>query len=120
MNFLLTIVGMALVDRKGRRFLLILGTSGIIASLVGVGILFLRTENVSLDARAPVQAMITPNQELTLRFDRDEAARLLAAQGVADKRIDARPRIAGHHLLLRRFHRRHHLCALRRPRRPAH
>ncbi len=33
--------------------------------------------------------MITPSQELTLRFDRDEAARLLAAQGVADKRIDA-------------------------------
>jgi SP family myo-inositol transporter-like MFS transporter 13 len=89
MNFLLTIVGMALVDRKGRRFLLILGTSGIIASLVGVGILFLRTETVSLDARAPVQAMITPSQELTLRFDREEAARLLAAQGFADKRIDA-------------------------------
>jgi MFS family permease len=89
MNFLLTIVGMALVDRKGRRFLLILGTSGIIASLVGVGILFLRTETVSLDARSQVQAMIAPAQELTLRFDRDEAGRLLAAQGVADKRIDA-------------------------------
>ena len=89
MNFLLTIVGMALVDRKGRRFLLILGTSGIIASLVGVGILFLRTESVSLDARSHVQALITPAQELTLRFDRDEAARLLASQGVADKRLDA-------------------------------
>jgi MFS family permease len=89
MNFLLTIVGMALVDRKGRKFLLTLGTSGIIASLIGVGILFLRTETVSLDARAPVQALITPAQELTLRFDRDEAARLLATQGVANKRIDA-------------------------------
>ena len=89
MNFLLTIVGMVLVDRKGRRFLLILGTSGIIASLVGVGILFLRTETVSFDARAPVLAMITPTQELTLRFDRDAAARLLAAQGIADQRIDA-------------------------------
>jgi MFS family permease len=89
MNFLLTIVGMALVDRKGRRYLLILGTSGIIASLIGVGILFLRTETVSLDARSQVQAMITPSQELTLRFDRDEAARLLATKGVADKRIDA-------------------------------
>ncbi len=89
MNFLLTIVGMALVDRKGRKFLLTLGTSGIIASLIGVGILFLRTETVSLDARSPVQALITPAQELTLRFDRDEAARLLATQGVANKRIDA-------------------------------
>jgi len=89
MNFLLTIVGMALVDRKGRRFLLILGTSGIIVSLVGVGILFLRTETVSLDARSPVQAMITPSQELTLRFDREEAGRLLAAHSNTDKRIDA-------------------------------
>jgi len=89
MNFLLTIVGMALVDRKGRRFLLILGTSGIIASLVGVGILFLRTETVSMDARSQVQAMIAPSQELSLRFDRDEATRLLAAQGGADKQIDA-------------------------------
>jgi MFS family permease len=89
MNFLLTIVGMALVDRKGRKFLLTLGTSGIIVSLIGVGILFLRTESVSLDARFPVQALITPAQELTLRFDSDEAARLLAEQGGADKRIDA-------------------------------
>jgi MFS family permease len=80
MNFLLTIAGMALVDRKGRRFLLILGTSGIIASLVGVGILFLRTETVSLDARFPVQSMVTPNQELSLRFTPAVASQLLAAE----------------------------------------
>ena len=89
MNFLLTIVGMALVDRKGRKFLLILGTSGIIISLVGVGLLFVHTESLSLDARAPMQAMISPTQELSLRFDRDVAARLLAAQGAANQRIDA-------------------------------
>jgi SP family myo-inositol transporter-like MFS transporter 13 len=89
MNFLLTIVGMALVDRKGRKFLLTVGTSGIILSLVGVGILFLRTEKVSLDARAQVQAMISPSQELTLPFNRDEASQLLLAQGDAGKRIDA-------------------------------
>ena len=68
-NFLLTMVGMVLVDRKGRKFLLTLGTSGIIVSLVGVGILFLRTEKVSVDARSQVQAMTTPAQELTLRFN---------------------------------------------------
>jgi phage shock protein PspC (stress-responsive transcriptional regulator) len=80
---------MALVDRKGRKFLLTVGTSGIILSLVGVGILFLRTEKVSLDARAQVQAMITPSQELTLPFNRAEASQLLSAQGDAGKRIDA-------------------------------
>jgi SP family myo-inositol transporter-like MFS transporter 13 len=89
MNFLLTMVGMALVDRKGRKFLLILGTSGIIVSLVAVGTLFLRTEKVSLDARSQVQAMITPSQELTLPFDRQIAGQLLTSQGDAGKRIDA-------------------------------
>src|ERR1039458_3728547 len=69
-NFLVTMVGMMLVDRKGRRFLLILGTAGIIVSLAGVGILFLRTEAASLDARGAVQAMAGANQELSLRFDR--------------------------------------------------
>jgi MFS family permease len=85
-NFLMTMVGMMLVDRKGRKFLLILGTSGIVVSLVGVGILFLRTEKVSVDASSRVQAMVSPNQELTLRFDRAEASSLLAGQ---DKQVDA-------------------------------
>jgi MFS family permease len=89
MNFLLTTVGMVLVDRKGRKFLLTLGTSGIILSLVSVGILFLRTEKVSLDARAQVQELITPSQELTLRFDHDQAGRLLAAHRDIGKQIDA-------------------------------
>ncbi len=88
-NFLMTFVGMTLVDRKGRKFLLTIGTSGIILSLVGVGILFLRTEKLSLDAGSQVETMVTPNQELTLHFDRDVAARLLAAQGDAGKQIDA-------------------------------
>jgi SP family myo-inositol transporter-like MFS transporter 13 len=89
MNFLLTMVGMFLVDRKGRKFLLTLGTSGIIVSLLAVGILFLRTEKVSLDARdAQVQALVTPNQELTLRFTPAEASRLLAAQANSTDQID--------------------------------
>ena len=39
-NFLMTMVGMMLVDRKGRKFLLMLGTGGIIVALVAVGLLF--------------------------------------------------------------------------------
>ena len=82
-NFIMTMVGMMLVDRKGRKFLLVLGTSGIIVSVIGVGILFLKTEKFSLDTRNAVQAMVSPSQELTLRFDPAQAARLLAAQGSA-------------------------------------
>ncbi len=80
-NFGMTMVGMTLVDRKGRKFLLVLGTSGIIVSLVAVGIVFLGTEKKSVDCRSQVQAMVGPSQELTLRFDPAEASRLLAAEG---------------------------------------
>jgi MFS family permease len=89
-NFLMTMVGMMLVDRKGRKFLLVLGTSGIIVSIIGVGILFLKTEKLSLDSRNAVQAMVSPSQELTLRFDQAEANRLLVAQGSAANPIDSR------------------------------
>jgi len=83
-------VGMMLVDRKGRKFLLVLGTSGIIVSLLGVGILFVKTEKLSLDSRSAVQTLVNSNQELTLRFDQAEASRLLSAQGNAVDTIDAR------------------------------
>ena len=89
-NFTMTMVGMMLVDRKGRRFLFIVGTSGIIVSLVGVGILFMRTEKFSIDAGARVQSMVTPNQELRLRFDPVEASELLARQGAAGSQIDSK------------------------------
>jgi MFS family permease len=86
-NFFMTMVGMVLVDRKGRKFLLILGTSGIIVSLVSVGILFLQTERLSLDSRELVQSMVSTNQELTMRFDQAKANELLAAEGSAVKQI---------------------------------
>ena len=41
MNCVMTIVACALVDKKGRKFLLKLGTSGIIVGLCGVGAIFL-------------------------------------------------------------------------------
>ena len=88
MNFLLTMVGMVLVDRKGRKFLLTLGTSGIIISLLAVGILFHNSETLSLDARSQVQALVTPNQELKLRFTPAEASQLLAAQATSTDQID--------------------------------
>ncbi|MHB8302357.1 MAG: MFS transporter [Acidobacteriaceae bacterium] len=86
-NFLMTIVGMALVDRKGRKFLFLLGTAGIAVSLIGVGALFLKTEKHNLDCRYAIQSMVKSDQTLTLQFDRAEANRLLAAKGLAGKGI---------------------------------
>jgi MFS family permease len=78
-NFVLTIGGVALVDRKGRKFLLSLGTAGIVVSLVLVGLLFRRTEGQSVDARAAVQAMTAAGPRIA--FDPAIADRLLAASG---------------------------------------
>jgi len=89
MNFLMTAVGMALVDRKGRRFLFVLGTSGILVALIAVGILFLRTEKVSVDARGVVQQMVGPGEQLTLHFDPGEAGRLLTVVGYAGNEIES-------------------------------
>lgn len=80
-NFLMTIIGMSLIDRKGRKFLFILGTSGIIVSLIGVGLLFLGTEKANEDCREVVQAMVTPEQKVNLTFTPAEAQRLLDAAG---------------------------------------
>jgi SP family myo-inositol transporter-like MFS transporter 13 len=87
-NFFLTLVGVSLVDRKGRRFLFILGIGGLLAALLVVGSLFLRTERFSRDTRAAVQQMVSPDGRLTLRFDQPMAARLLQASGY-DGAIDS-------------------------------
>ncbi|MDR3771718.1 MAG: MFS transporter [Terracidiphilus sp.] len=88
-NFAMTVVGMTLVDRKGRRFLFIVGTSGIIVSMVSVGILFLRTEKLSFNAGSQVQSMVGADQQLTLHFDQAEASKLLAGGGDQGKQIES-------------------------------
>ncbi len=80
-NFLATTIGMVLVDRKGRRFLIIMGTCGVIVASASVGLLFRTTERVGMDCRSAVQALAGPNQELTLRFDVAEANKLLSGAG---------------------------------------
>ncbi len=76
MNFLMTVVGLQLVDRKGRKFLLVMGTSGVIVALVAVGTLFLRTEKARYDARDAVQTRVTNGDSLSLKFDAAEAQQL--------------------------------------------
>jgi len=88
-NFTMTMIGMFLVDRIGRRALLIFGTSGVIISLVTVGLMFVGTEKLTVDAHDAVQTMVGPNQEMTLHFDEAMATRLLAAEGGTGGRIAA-------------------------------
>ena len=90
-NFLVTIGGVMLVDRKGRKFLLSVGTSGIIVSLVCTGFLFRQTERLRVDSRSPVQSMVTADQKVTLTYDQKLAKTLLGAGGDAAQRIGSRP-----------------------------
>jgi MFS transporter, SP family, solute carrier family 2 (myo-inositol transporter), member 13 len=85
-NFLATMIGIVLVDRRGRKFLLVMGTSGVIVALVCVALLFRSTEKLSVDCRDAVQALVSPSQELALRFDPATASRLLAGQDNTDQR----------------------------------
>jgi MFS family permease len=88
-NFLFTIVGVLLVDHKGRKFLFKIGTAGICLSLLAVGVLFLGTEKLSVDCRDEIQALVQPDQTLALRFDQPEARSLLAARSDVGPGIDA-------------------------------
>ncbi|MFZ0798387.1 MAG: MFS transporter [Terriglobales bacterium] len=90
-NFLMTIGGVLLVDRKGRKFLLSVGSAGIILSLLSTGALFQRTERLRVDSRDAVQAMVDAGQKVTLLYGERTADMLLAASGAAAKAIGNRP-----------------------------
>lgn len=60
-NMLMTIVAVSLVDRKGRTFLLKMGTLGIIAGLAGVGAMFLTIENSRTDVTDYVRKQVKDN-----------------------------------------------------------
>ncbi len=89
-NFLMTMVGVLLVDRKGRKFLLSVGSAGIIVSLLCTGALFRRTEKLRVDARDAVQSMVDAEQKVTLLYDRKTAEKLLGASEDAGTAASAR------------------------------
>ena len=82
-NFVMTIGAVLLVDRKGRKFLLCLGSAGIMISLVCVGNLFHKTEKLRVDCKDAVQAMVTTNQTLTFAFNGETASNLLAGKMIS-------------------------------------
>jgi MFS family permease len=85
-NFLFTIVGMTLVDRKGRKFLFTVGTAGIIVAHLCTGVMFIRSEAHRYDAREAIQAMVAPDQSLDFRYDDASAQRLLPAGEFGNER----------------------------------
>jgi MFS family permease len=90
-NFLTTIGAVLLVDRKGRKFLLSLGTAGIIVSLICAGVLFRGTEQYRVDCKDSLQALVTADQKLTVDFNEPTAVKFLAATGAARTAISSQP-----------------------------
>ena len=84
-NFFFTIIGMALVDRKGRRFLFLVGTSGIIVSMITAGTLFRSTESRRVDVAGALQREATPGNTLGFKFDSDGYRRITGQEPAAAK-----------------------------------
>ena len=79
-NFLMTIGAIALVDRKGRKFLLSLGSAGVIVSLLAVGLIFHRTEAQRVDVKDAVQALTAADQTAVVEFNDLALDKLLPVQ----------------------------------------
>jgi len=83
LNFLATIGAVVLVDQKGRKFLLCLGTGGIIVSLVAAGLLFHQTEKLRVDVKDALQTHVATDQALSLPFDTQMVTNLLGGNPFA-------------------------------------
>ncbi len=96
-NFLMTIGAIMLVDRKGRKFLLSLGSAGVIVSLLTAGFIFQKTESQRVDVRDVVQSMVvSSNQTAEIKFNEETAAEILRAEnketGGGSAPVAAQPR----------------------------
>ena len=89
-NFLMTIGAVLLVDRKGRKFLLSLGSAGVIISLLCVGIIFHKTEAQRVDVKEAMQAtVISSNQTAAIEFNGETVSQLLSGKTAG---ADAQPK----------------------------
>jgi len=79
-NAVMTIVAVMLVERKGRVFLLTIGTSGILAALVLLSVIFYRFESRQVDMHSEIAAMVT-DESLVLDLANPQWARSLSSTG---------------------------------------
>jgi MFS transporter, SP family, solute carrier family 2 (myo-inositol transporter), member 13 len=77
-NCVMTVVAVLLVDRKGRRFLLQVGTGGVVVALLAGGFLFMRAEATRTDVRSEVRAAAVGNR---VSLPLDQGVFATASQG---------------------------------------
>lgn len=76
-NCIMTIVAIILVDKAGRKFLLKMGTVGIIAGLVGAALIFLGIEKGRRNVTSEIQGLVATS-EAALKIDLADPATLAA------------------------------------------
>jgi SP family myo-inositol transporter-like MFS transporter 13 len=105
-NFTMTMAAVALVDKKGRKFLLSLGSAGIVVSMIAVGFLFRNTEKHRVDCKDAVQGLVSvvdaqkvladgskqavKDQVVEIKYDDAKATELLAGAGEPGKAISGK------------------------------
>jgi MFS family permease len=90
-NFLFTIGGVILVDRKGRKFLLSLGSAGVIVSLLGAGLIFKGIEKQRIDCQTAAQTLVAGDQTLSLAYSDSTARQLLSSVKNAGQALATAP-----------------------------
>ena len=86
LNAVMTVVAVVLVDRKGRKFLLMLGSGGIVLALLAAGLLFRGVEGEQRDVGAQLQARVQADA-LALRLDPATLSALAAPVGDAPQQL---------------------------------
>lgn len=86
LNAVMTVVALVLVDRKGRKFLLMLGTGGITLSLLAAALLFVQSERGRLDVQAALQQQVN-GTTLSLPLDAAQWQRLDGNAGTAPQQL---------------------------------
>ncbi|WP_263408585.1 sugar porter family MFS transporter [Terriglobus tenax] len=90
LNCVMTVVAVALVDRKGRKFLLMLGTGGIVLSLLFGGTLFRISEAKKVEVADQMRTMVQGNRltvspEFVRRDSGDTTLTVLYGYGDGDR-----------------------------------
>ncbi|MDC8770418.1 MFS transporter [Roseateles albus] len=86
LNAVMTVVALLLVDRKGRKFLLMMGSGGIFLSLILAGSLFWSAERGRVDVTPALQQLVQQDR-LQLSVDAAGLARLGVAAGGAPQQL---------------------------------
>lgn len=86
LNAAMTVVALVLVDRKGRKFLLMLGSGGIAVALLAAALLFVKAERGLADVRPALQQQVA-DDALSMRLDAGQWQRLGVVPGTQPQQL---------------------------------